>query len=59
MSEDKIKQGDVVKLKSGGPEMTVNFIFTDDQCQCAWFQADVMITGKFSPDALMKIDDTE
>ncbi len=32
----EFKEGDVVKLKSGGPEMTVSKIKEDD-LRCKWF----------------------
>ena len=33
----KIKKGDVVRLKSGGPEMTVDDIDEDGTATCMWF----------------------
>jgi uncharacterized protein YodC (DUF2158 family) len=33
-----IKKGDVVWLKSGGPEMTVHLIDEDGNCTCLWFR---------------------
>ncbi len=36
MSENEIKPGDVVELKSGGPEMTVAFA-DGRQLYCRWF----------------------
>jgi uncharacterized protein YodC (DUF2158 family) len=36
----QIKAGDVVQLKSGGPEMTVNFVENDSGTEvaaCSWF----------------------
>ena len=45
MSEDKIKAGDVVRLKSGGPYMTVLKIQDDfdvlggKSASCVWFAA--------------------
>jgi len=32
----EIKAGDVVQLKSGGPQMTVNFV-EKDEAACTWF----------------------
>jgi uncharacterized protein YodC (DUF2158 family) len=32
--------GDVVKLKSGGPEMTIDYICTNTDCNCKWFNKD-------------------
>jgi uncharacterized protein YodC (DUF2158 family) len=33
---DEFKEGDVVRLKSGGPNMTVETV-DDDEVRCAWF----------------------
>ena len=36
----QIKAGDVVQLKSGGPEMTVNFVENSsgtEEAACSWF----------------------
>ncbi|MEJ2905068.1 DUF2158 domain-containing protein [Pedobacter panaciterrae] len=37
MEEKKIKPGDLVKLKSGSPQMTVDAILGSGQIQCVWF----------------------
>ena len=29
--------GDVLRLKSGGPDMTINYIADDGDVQCYWF----------------------
>jgi uncharacterized protein YodC (DUF2158 family) len=34
---EEIKAGDIVVLKSGGPEMTVKKII-DDKAECSWFE---------------------
>jgi uncharacterized protein YodC (DUF2158 family) len=31
------KKGDTVKLKSGGPKMTIEFITCFDTIMCVWF----------------------
>jgi len=36
-SSQELKIGDVVKLKSGGPKMTVKYIEKDGQIYCQWF----------------------
>jgi uncharacterized protein YodC (DUF2158 family) len=33
------QKGDVVKLKSGGPDMTVTNVANDGRIQCHWFPA--------------------
>lgn len=43
--------GDVVQLKSGGPEMTVNSVF-GGQVFCKWFVGNDLKTEDFSPGAL-------
>jgi uncharacterized protein YodC (DUF2158 family) len=50
---NQFKVGDMVKLKSGGPKMTVNSILANGKLMCAWFDG----TNKpnkeqFHPDAL-------
>ena len=35
----RIKIGDVVRLKSGGPKMTVQWLYpTDEAVRCSWFK---------------------
>jgi uncharacterized protein YodC (DUF2158 family) len=41
MSEQQLKVGDVVQLKSGGPAMTVNSISPNGAAiECVWFDDD-------------------
>jgi uncharacterized protein YodC (DUF2158 family) len=51
---DEIKTGDVVTLKSGGPEMTVNGFSSDhsNMVECVWFDGNVLREGAFYADAL-------
>jgi len=48
--------GDVVVLKSGGPEMTVDHVSTDTQGKvfvtCTWFTGDERKSHAFSPHSL-------
>ncbi len=57
---DNIKPGDVVKLKSDGPEMTVAGFGMDGsdfsgQALCGWFYASEYKTAWFRPEQLRKI----
>ncbi len=68
MSEQKLNIGDVVQLKSGGPEMTVSELelLLDMQTQnydkfsgfvfCQWFIEGKRTDGKFHQDTLDKLD---
>ena len=33
----EFKPGDIVMLKSGGPEMTIGSVKTDNSCNCCYF----------------------
>ncbi len=50
MSEFKI--GDVVKLKSGSPDLLVVALESDDQMVVAWFNA---VTGTFDGETIREI----
>lgn len=48
-----MKVGDVIRLKSGGPQMTVNQLHSDSTVECFWFDSnDIRLHGNFAPDAL-------
>jgi len=53
MSEQQLKAGDVVQLKSGGPRMTIRWI-EDDKAYCDWFDKNKQEGSKFSIDQLEK-----
>lgn len=46
---EEIETGDVVTLKSGGPEMTVNGFSrdSDSMAVCVWFDGSVLREGSF------------
>lgn len=60
------KSGDVVQLKSGGPEMTVKFNknlpFATDETQeviCQWFKDDELKIESFYQTTLEKVEDND
>jgi len=52
MAKGRFKVGDVVKLKSGGPEMTVNYRHDDGDYYCQWFAGKKLESGQFPEDSL-------
>lgn len=49
-----MKVGDVVKLKSGGPAMTITFI-DGENLVCEWFERDTNKRASFHINALQQI----
>jgi uncharacterized protein YodC (DUF2158 family) len=48
----QFRVGDVVELKSGGPEMTVSFILPTGKVFCVWFDRSEKMEETFPPEAL-------
>jgi uncharacterized protein YodC (DUF2158 family) len=48
----EFKAGDTVKLKSGGPVMTVAGKSTIGQIICQWFDKDELKNGRFNAESL-------
>jgi uncharacterized protein YodC (DUF2158 family) len=57
MAEEKIEQGDIVWLKSGGPAMTVNG-YSGDHNSCSWFINNIAHSELFIDAALTKTEPT-
>ena len=56
MSENSFKVGDVVRLKSGGPLMTVQQATYADNIMCTWFgENNKRMSEGFHPRTLQKI----
>ncbi len=64
----RFKTGDIVKLKSGGPEMTVKddvevpglgFGVTMTEIHCQWFAGNKLQEGHFSEDSLEPVKENE
>jgi uncharacterized protein YodC (DUF2158 family) len=53
-SEERFKVGQIVRLKSGGPEMTVKKqeAFLDGDYRCQWFAGRKLEFGDFPHDSL-------
>lgn len=43
---EQFKPGDVVELKSGGPQMTISYI-SGDKVDCVWFEGKQQKSGTF------------
>lgn len=56
VNKTKYKVGDIVRLRSGGPEMTVQAIPDDrefrDQYLCQWFAGKKLENGNFKEESL-------
>ena len=52
MDTNQMSVGDVVKLKSGGPFMTVTCGVGSSNVTCVWFANDGLHEGYFPPKAL-------
>jgi uncharacterized protein YodC (DUF2158 family) len=46
------KVGDVVRLKSGGPAMTVESTIGGSECMCMWFEGTTLRKKAFPTEAL-------
>lgn len=56
MSDEEIKVGSVVRLKSGGPKMTVKNDFYGEW-NCVWFIDDKIQSNTFTPESLEVVKD--
>ena len=58
---DDIKKGDIVRLKSGGPAMTVQEVgdygYISDGARCVWFDGKTRLQEVFDRATLEKDDD--
>ena len=48
----QFQKGDLVRLKSGGPVMTVNVTHPDGSVNTAWFSGKKLETGYFEKETL-------
>ena len=54
----EFKEGDIVKLKSGSPNMTVtDERGTDGNVECKWFAGSKLQTGRFHPESLEYVEE--
>ena len=57
MAEEKFNIGDVVKLKSGGPDMTIKQYYDENSVRCIWFIDGLLKEDFFPAAALKKVED--
>lgn len=58
---EQFREGDIVQLKSGGPNMTVSstdikFGSKAPYCRCQWFSGTTLSFGDFEFDTLKKVE---
>lgn len=54
----EFKTGDLVKLKSGGPTMTVQSV-VDDRVYCQWFAGSKLDSGSFPRESLVRAEEND
>jgi len=55
----EFETGDIVRLKSGGPKMTVADIHISGSVHCQWFAGSKSSDGYFPPESLIKIEEQD
>lgn len=55
MTQKKFRIGDIVRLKSGGPDMAVNDISPDGTIYCTWFSGKKNEKSRFHPDVTLSL----
>ncbi len=54
-----VKEGDVVKLKSGGPDMTIMSLGHSGSYCCIWFSGDRRNEGYFGAESIVKVEESD
>ncbi len=54
MSNIEFNVGDIVKLKSGGPDMTIQVV-SDTNLKCQWFAGKKLDDGRFPIESIVKV----
>jgi uncharacterized protein YodC (DUF2158 family) len=47
-----LQRGDIVRLKSGGPKMTVSDVTSRGFINCEWFEGEKLNCARFSPSSI-------
>ena len=59
----KFKIGELVRLRSGGPKMTVKMAPDEsmglEEVLCVWFKGDLEISESYHPDMLVHVNDDD
>lgn len=58
---DKFEKGDLVRLKSGGPTMTVSKVGgpVNPPIHCKWFSDGKVQSASFGPESLTKVEEDD
>jgi uncharacterized protein YodC (DUF2158 family) len=56
METENLKPGDLVRLRSGGPALTVQFIDSNGDVFCQWFEPAHLKTALFKPKQIVPAD---
>lgn len=56
MTAEQLREGDVVRLKSGGPPMTI-VGYEDGNVKCKWFDENIVHEDWFPMYAIVKVPD--
>jgi len=57
--EHVLRAGDVVRLRSGGPKMTIALVDSADDCHCHWFDGGELKTSVVDINTLEKVEEQE
>lgn len=58
-NQNGFNTGDIVKLKSGGPEMTVQKELAENHFRCQWFAGKKLESGPFPEGSLVLVTPEE
>lgn len=53
------KEGDLVKLKSGGPDMTIMSLGHTGSYLCVWFSDSKRNEGYFGEESIVKVEESD
>ncbi|HTS43100.1 MAG TPA: DUF2158 domain-containing protein [Puia sp.] len=55
---DKLRPGDIVQLKSGGPKMTLMYEDANENWVAEWFSGNDLKRAAFDAEMIVRVDET-